>query len=92
MIKIYKDGDRMGIETDCSTTDKLFDEFADMSDNISEKFENDLAFQYRYLLPMIYKIALSLDGYKTEVSIRKVTYVGEIIPTKPILDNIKDTD
>jgi len=81
MIKIYQEGDHFAIETDCLTTDSLFSEFSDMADEISEKCKNDLAFHYQYFLPLLYKIALSLDGYKAEVSIRKVTYVGDIIPT-----------
>ena len=63
MVKFYKDGDRMGIKTDCVSKDDFFyDAASELSDIIeSGAFENDWEFQLERWLPQIYRIANSYE-------------------------------
>lgn len=69
MIKFYKDGDQMGIGTNCQTEEQLTLELSKkLSDLIEDKvFQHDWEFQFGYWLPQIVDLYCKIRGYKNTV-------------------------
>ncbi len=64
MIKFYKSGDSMGIETDCSTTESFVSQFSELLADLieNEAYKNDWEFQLSYWLPQFAVVCSSLGG------------------------------
>ena len=69
MVKFHKDGDRMGITTDCTNRVDFIDQVAAKLGYIieHEKFANDWEFQLLNWLPQIVEIAESFSNHNTTV-------------------------
>ena len=63
MVKFYKDGDRMGIKTDCDNPYSLmFESAVALSEMIgSNLFNDDWQFQLEGWLPQLYEICLNFE-------------------------------
>lgn len=65
-VKLYKDGDNMGIETNATKPDEFWlafsSHFAELIED--QRFQNDWDFQLSYWLPQAHEIANKLKGYK----------------------------
>ena len=73
MIKMYKDGDHMGILTDCKDERDFMGQVSEVFAKMiqEKKFESDWLFQFEYWLPQIVDICCKYRGYKNTV-IQKV--------------------
>ena len=82
MVKFYKDGDRMGVVTDCKNRDNFISHAATELGNIIDTriFANDWEFQLSYWLEHICDIAESYTSEKSlvkETTIRKTGHTDE---------------
>lgn len=66
-LRFFKDGDTMGLQTDCETEPEFIDAFASsLEAMIAEgKFENDWHFQLNAWLPQFVDIVCAYRGYKS---------------------------
>lgn len=64
MIQFYKDGDHMGIVTDCSDVDTFLDQLSSALSGMIDKgaYEGDWEFQLRFWLPNAFEICCRLRG------------------------------
>lgn len=62
MVKLFKDGDQMGIETDCQTGREFIQEYTLKIMQVSAYFSGDEEFQALGWGPMAYELALDIDG------------------------------
>ena len=82
MIELFKDGDHMGIRTDCCDAGKFSDELARAFDGLVEtkRFDGDWLFQFERWLPLAFEIWAKLRGYKADVVEQRQIYAGNILP------------
>ena len=87
-VKLYKDGDRMGIMTDISNEDDFIDKVSHALENLimREAHVGDWHFQFIHWLPCIVDICGSMRGYKTNVHKIIETYSGSVShPDHPVI-------
>lgn len=79
MIKLYKDGDNMGIGTDCPDERAFVDQISSSLSWLIDKgrFQGDWEFQLRFWIPQIVDICCKLRGYKSEVHETKWLRAGQ---------------
>jgi hypothetical protein len=87
-VRLYKDGDKMGIMTDISDErdfiDKISRAFSQMIETGMQ--DNDWYFQFVHWLPCIIDICGSMRGYKTNVRKLTETYAGAVYnPDLPVV-------
>ena len=93
--KLFKDGDRMAIQTDAPTEDQFMEDFshilADMADHGT--FESDWDFQFRIWLPQVVEVCCAYRGYKTTVSSKRqiIAATGDCIDS-PLVAECTDRD
>ncbi len=77
--RLYKDGDRMAIETDADTEGMFLEDFAVALEELIEtgRHEHDWEFQFRFWLPEMVDICCAYRGYKNEVVKRTLYIAGE---------------
>ena len=82
MIKLYKDGDSMGITTDAKDEGEFIEDFSKkIAFAIEEKiFEGDWEFQFVRWLPQFVDICCKYKGYKSTVKEKRVLFTGDIWP------------
>ncbi len=88
MLRIYKDGDNFGIETDIETSEEFLQKMSGAIESIAENYKGDVAFQLSYLLPMFYEILLNLDKHENNLNISQVIKAGRIFPLDKKENNI----
>jgi hypothetical protein len=78
MIKLYKEGDSMGIETDCAACDDFVREMSEALSSLidSKVHEGDWEFQLSYWLPQMVEICCKLKGYKADVEEHRLITAG----------------
>lgn len=69
MVKLYKDGDRMAVETNCTDPDTFIQQCSEVLDKLIEEgeFDGDWALQLMYWLPQIATIYYKLGGDLSEL-------------------------
>ena len=91
MIRLYKDGDTMGIGTDCTDAGEFLNQLSTMlSDMIDRKaHDGDWEFQLRFWLPQTLEICCKLKGYKADVAERRwlLAGAGEGAPLVATIDD-----
>jgi len=80
MVKFYKDGDRMGIATDCTSEGKFLGEVSTGLADMIEKgdFDGDWEFQLDGWLPDIVEICCKLRGQGNRVVEQKILKAGSV--------------
>lgn len=88
MIKLYKSGDTMGIETDCLSTDDFLRQVATLLSGMIDNgmHEGDWEFQLHLWLPQIVEIACKLKGYKADVKEQRILMAGDAFTMGAPLD------
>lgn len=78
MIKLYKDGDSMGISTDCSDEDEFRQQFSKLLGDLINcgQYEGDWEFQLGFWLGNYADIICKLRGYKSDVLEKRVIIAG----------------
>lgn len=78
MVEFYKDGDRMGIATTCTSESQFLGEVsAGLSKMIDEgTFYGDWEFQFDGWLPVIVEICCKLRGHGNRVTEQKILKAG----------------
>lgn len=79
-VKLYKNGDNMGIWTDVVDEDAFIDELAAaLSEIIQAKtYDSDWEFQLFHWLPSIVDICCAFRGYKNNVAVKTVMSAGTL--------------
>lgn len=87
MIKLFKDGHAMAIQTDATNEKDFRDQFADTLAELIEKeiYKNDWQFQLRFWLGSFVEISCKLRGYKAEVREIHLLTAGTINPADSAL-------
>ena len=72
MIRFYKDGDAMGISTDCVDEDKFVHQFANAISTMIDggHYEGDWYFQLTLWLPCFADVCCKLRGHDSNVTER----------------------
>lgn len=88
--KLYKDGDRMGIQTDAASDLDFIDEFSTLfADMIDEgKYDGDWQFQLRFWLQYLVELCCKYRGYKADVEERRTLASGNSFIDSPLVAEI----
>jgi len=88
MVELYKDGDTMGIATNCNTEEDFLNEMAEIIGSMIEeqKFAGDWDFQFGYWLPQIVDMCCKYRGFDSKAKESKRLIAGYT------RYNIQDTD
>ncbi len=83
-VKLFKDGDRMAIETNADTEDVFVDKFSERLSSLIDagRFDSDWEFQLSHWLRQFSDVVCKLRGYKSEVSEQRVLIAGYAEPSK----------
>jgi len=91
MVKLYKDGDRMGVGTDCTDERDFISQFSELLSSLIEggRYRGDWEFQLALWLPMTVDICCKLRGYKADL--KETTWLlagsGDGAPLVAEIDN-----
>ena len=80
MIKLYKDGDHMGIATDCEDEDEFVSQLSFVLSGMidQEVFKGDWEFQLYRWLRQAADIVCKLRGHESSVGESRLLSVGEV--------------
>jgi len=94
MIKLYKDGDRMGIKTDAPDEFTFMGEFATIFADMIEvgKYDGDWQFQLRFWLQYFVELCCKYRGYKADVEESRVLISGNSFMDSPLIAEIDNHD
>ena len=83
MIKLYKSGDAMGIETDCPNADDFLRQMAELLSGMIDDgiHAGDWEFQLNFWLPQMVEISCKLKGYKADVKEQRILLAGDAFTT-----------
>ena len=86
-VKLYKDGDNMGVETNVSDEREFFDLLSQKLGQLidDDRFKGDWEFQLMGWLPKAFEIVAKIRGYKSDVVEERVLYAGAAFPTDELL-------
>jgi hypothetical protein len=78
MVKLFKNGDTMGIMTDCTDESDFTEDFSTaLSELISANaYQDDWEFQFRFWLPQYVDICCKMRGYKNNVVEKRLLSAG----------------
>jgi len=85
-IRLYKSGDSMAIQTDCSNEQEFVEMFTELLGGMvqEQRYEGDWEFQLSYWLPQFVDLCCAYRGYKADVEKQTMMTVGSrIVPDKP---------
>jgi len=92
MIKLFKDGENMGISTNAQNESDFMDQFAELLSGLIEegKYKNDWQFQLNYWLPQMVELCCKYRGYKSNVHEYRIMSVGGFLPEAVEVAGIDD--
>ena len=79
-VKLYKDGDRMAVETNAETEEQFHSAFCAELSEVLPDFGGDAEFQLGYWLKNYVDICCKLRGYKADVHETRVITAGFLPP------------
>lgn len=78
-VKLHKDGEHMGIETNCADERAFWAEFCRvLADAVENKFLGQAEEQFARWLPQAFDVVAHLRGYKTSAVVEHIVKVGEV--------------
>ena len=88
-IQLFKDGNRMSIQSDHLSSDGFLAEFASLLATMIDngEYEGDWEYQLGKWLPQVVDISCACKGYKTNVEKRTIMIAGSRMPGQPCHDS-----
>lgn len=78
-VRLHKDGDHMGVETNCTDERDFWAQFsAVLADALENKFLGHAQEQLQRWLPQAFECVAQLRGYKADVVVEQVVRAGEV--------------
>ena len=78
-VRLHKDGDHMGVETNCTDEREFWSQFsAALADAIENKFLGHAQEQLQKWLPQGFECVAQLRGYKANVVVEQIVKAGEV--------------
>lgn len=78
-VRLHKDGEHMGVETNCTDEREFWTELSDsLAKAIEGKYLGQAQEQFQRWLPQAFECLAQLRGYKANVIVEQVVKAGEI--------------